>query len=158
MTDGEKDDATMSERFARVGVYSRTADAIVVEVTLPPRSSIIVGCGADVTVALSSDLGIERLEVIREGAWLLFDALVRVNVVDDASRGDHVEGSPGELNARGISSPVALRWARLKLTLQNGLSVFVEYLPRGVSRASPRPALASPDRSPSGGGWQSPYS
>ena len=51
-----------------------------------------------------------------------------------------------------------LRWARLKLTLSQGLSVFVEYLPLGVSRKQPPATGASSEGPPSYGPWRSPYS
>jgi hypothetical protein len=122
----------LHERYAHVGVYSGAAEAIVVDVTLPPGSSLILGSDAGATVPLAAELGVAQLEVVRDGRWLLFDHLTRLNMMDDA-RTDHVRGTPAELRARGVASPTPLRWALLNLTVMPELSVFVLYLPPGVS-------------------------
>jgi hypothetical protein len=128
-------------------VYSGDAGGIVGEVILPPGSSLILGSGADATVRVPVELEVDQLEVIRDARWLLFDQLTRVNVVDDAGSG-HLRGTPVELRAGGVASPAPLRWARLNLTVMPGLSVFVLYLPLGVSS---RP-LRMPSRTPEGSG------
>lgn len=120
----------LHERYAHVGVNSSAA--IVGEVILPPGSSLILGSGAGATVPVPAELEVDRLEVVRDGRWLLFDQLARIHVVDDAGAG-RVRGTPEELRAGGVASPAPLRWARLNLTVVPGLSVFVLYLPLGVS-------------------------
>jgi hypothetical protein len=134
--------SNLHERFAHVGVYCRTAGAIVRDVTLSPGASLILGGSTDATIPISAEFGIHQLEVIREGRLLLFDDLHRVNMMIDHGLVDHVQGSPAELRAAGITSPAPLRWARLNLTVRPGLSLFVLYLPPGVSsrekRAQPR--------------------
>jgi hypothetical protein len=123
---------TRRERFVRVGVFDGASKRIVAEVTLPPGSDVVVGSERGCTVPLPESLGIKREELILRGELLAFARVDRVNMIADGNQ-DHVAGTPEELSAAGLSSPVELRWDRLNITLLPKLSVFIKYMPEGQS-------------------------
>lgn len=117
------------ELSAHVGVYDAQAHAFVTDVTLDPGADVVLGSASDCTVPLPPSLGIERVHLISAGRQLLFSTVHRVNMMADGTD-DHVVGTPDQLHATGLRSPVTLRWHRLNITLRQGLSVFIKYVPR----------------------------
>ncbi|MEZ4393263.1 MAG: hypothetical protein R3A48_19435 [Polyangiales bacterium] len=126
-----EDPHALHNRYVRVGVYEERSSSVTVDITLVPGASVVLGSESDCTVPLDPSLGIPRHELIRDGRLLFFCDGMRLSMSNDEDT-DRVADEVDQLKRSGLTSPTQLRWARMNIRLQPGLSVFIKYLRPGA--------------------------
>lgn len=114
-----------------MGVYVTAENRFVAERVFDSGADVTVGGDASAALIIPGWVG-SPLTVFSGGAYLHLGPGMRVHMCHDEGE-DRVRGTFEELSARGFTFPLRVTVSKLNISLGNGVTVLVHYLPEGTS-------------------------